>query len=52
MCFPDPEPDYDWALMKLMTNFPDCSRVFLEDILDQCGGDYDQAYALLVWTCS
>ncbi|XP_040913582.1 epithelial-stromal interaction protein 1 isoform X2 [Toxotes jaculatrix] len=43
----DPEPDYDWALMKLMNSFPDCSNVFLEDILDQCNGDYEQAYKLL-----
>ncbi|XP_044073281.1 epithelial-stromal interaction protein 1 isoform X2 [Siniperca chuatsi] len=48
----DPEPDYDWALMKLMNSFPDCCRVFLEDILDQCDGDYEQAYTLLISTLS
>ncbi|XP_070770740.1 epithelial-stromal interaction protein 1 [Enoplosus armatus] len=48
----DPEPDYDWALMKLITVFPDCSRVFLEDILDQCDGDYERAYTLLMCTLS
>uniref|UniRef100_A0A665VPY7 CUE domain-containing protein n=1 Tax=Echeneis naucrates TaxID=173247 RepID=A0A665VPY7_ECHNA len=42
------EPDYDWSLMKLMNNFPDYSKVFLEDILDQCNGDYEQAYTLLI----
>lgn len=50
VCFPDPEVDYDWALMKLMNSFPDCARVFLEDILDQCNGDYEQAYTLLIST--
>ncbi|XP_040004944.1 epithelial-stromal interaction protein 1 isoform X2 [Xiphias gladius] len=48
----DPEPDYDWALMRLMNRFPNCSRVFLEDILDQCNGDYEQAYTLLIWMLS
>ncbi|XP_070694247.1 epithelial-stromal interaction protein 1 [Pempheris klunzingeri] len=48
----DPEADYDWALMKLMNNFPDCCKVFLEDILSQCDGDYEQAYKLLVCTFS
>ncbi|XP_051259286.1 epithelial-stromal interaction protein 1 [Dicentrarchus labrax] len=44
----DPEPDYDWALMKLMNSFPDCSKIFLEDILNQCNSDYEQAYTLLI----
>ena len=48
--FPDSEPDYDWALMKLINHFPDCSRVFLEDILDQCNGDFEEAYTLLIST--
>ncbi|KAG8000983.1 hypothetical protein GBF38_018375 [Nibea albiflora] len=48
----DPEVDYDWALMKLTNSFPDCARVFLEDILDQCNGDYEQAYTLLISTLS
>lgn len=48
----DPEPDYDWALMKLESSFPDCCRVFLEDILNQCSGDYEQAYTLLISTLS
>lgn len=43
----DAEPDYDWALMRLINSFPACSRVFLEDILDQCNRDYEQAYTLL-----
>ncbi|XP_054471239.1 epithelial-stromal interaction protein 1 [Anoplopoma fimbria] len=41
------DPHYDWALMKLMSIFPDCSKAFLEDILDQCNNDYEQAYTLL-----
>ncbi|XP_028249815.1 epithelial-stromal interaction protein 1 [Parambassis ranga] len=44
------EPDYDWALMKLINSFPDCNRDFLEDILYQCSGDYEQAYTLLICT--
>ncbi|KAM7380216.1 hypothetical protein PAMP_003529 [Pampus punctatissimus] len=48
----DPDPDYEWALMKLMSNFPDCSRVFLEDILNQCNGDYQQAYTILICSLS
>ncbi|XP_073330372.1 epithelial-stromal interaction protein 1 [Pagrus major] len=48
----DTDPDYDWSLMKLINSFPDCSRVFLEDILDQCNGDYEQAYSLLISTLS
>ncbi|XP_021179169.2 epithelial-stromal interaction protein 1 isoform X2 [Fundulus heteroclitus] len=46
----DPERDHDWNLMKLMNNFPDCNREFLEDILNQCNGDYQQAYTLLICT--
>lgn len=41
------ESDYDWALMKLMNSFPHCSKVFLEDILIQCDGNYEQACTLL-----
>lgn len=48
----DLEPDYDWALMKLINSFPDCCRVFLEDILNQCNGDYEQASTLLISTLS
>ncbi|XP_022595996.1 epithelial-stromal interaction protein 1 [Seriola dumerili] len=44
----DPEPDYNWSLMKLMNSFPDYNKAFLEDILDQCNGDYEQAYTLLI----
>ncbi|KAK2840343.1 hypothetical protein Q5P01_014083 [Channa striata] len=44
----DMEPDFDWALMKLMNHFPDFSKVFLEEILDQCDGDCDQARMLLL----
>lgn len=41
------EQDFDWSLMKLMTNFPHCDKDVLEDILSQCSGDYQQAYGLL-----
>lgn len=44
------EPDDDWALMKLMNSFPEYNRAFLEDILEQCNSDYQQAYTLL--TCN
>nr|XP_040057502.1 epithelial-stromal interaction protein 1 isoform X2 [Gasterosteus aculeatus aculeatus] len=57
---PDADPDHsfaDWtdeadpacdgALVKLLKSFPGCSRSFLEDILDQCSGDHQQAHALL-----
>ncbi|XP_071340064.1 epithelial-stromal interaction protein 1 [Trachinotus anak] len=44
----DLEPDYDWALMKLMNSFPDYDKVCLEEILIQCNGDYEQAYTLLI----
>ncbi|TNN79053.1 Epithelial-stromal interaction protein 1 [Liparis tanakae] len=43
----DADPDYDWALEKLMTSFPDYNRAFLEDILDQCSNDCEQAFTLL-----
>ncbi|XP_074550226.1 epithelial-stromal interaction protein 1 [Halichoeres trimaculatus] len=48
----DLDPDIDWALMKLMSSFPDCCKAFLEDILDQCNGDYEQAHILLISTLS
>ncbi|XP_060909641.1 epithelial-stromal interaction protein 1 [Labrus mixtus] len=48
----DSDPDSDWALMELMSSFPNCCKVFLEEILDQCNGDYDQASALLISTLS
>ncbi|XP_068428712.1 epithelial-stromal interaction protein 1 isoform X2 [Clinocottus analis] len=43
----DADPEYDWALVKLMNSFPDYNRAFLEDILDQCNSDYEQAFTLL-----
>ncbi|XP_056287727.1 epithelial-stromal interaction protein 1 [Pseudoliparis swirei] len=43
----DADPDYDWALEELMTSFPDYNRAFLEDILDQCNSDYEEAFTLL-----
>ncbi|CAM9313113.1 unnamed protein product [Lampetra planeri] len=48
--FPDPESDHEWAMIRLMSNFPECSRTFLADILDQCGGRYEQADMLLIGT--
>ncbi|XP_028993224.1 epithelial-stromal interaction protein 1 [Betta splendens] len=43
----DLEPELDWALMKLVSSFPDGDPAFLQDILGQCGGDYQQACRLL-----
>ncbi|XP_029935956.1 epithelial-stromal interaction protein 1 [Myripristis murdjan] len=43
----DPEADFEWAVMKLESKFPYCSRAFLQDILAQCSEDYQQAYTLL-----
>ncbi|KAM4608289.1 epithelial-stromal interaction protein 1 isoform 2-T2 [Polymixia lowei] len=43
----EPEPDFEWNVMKLESIFPSCKRVFLEDILTQCNNDYEQAYMLL-----
>ncbi|XP_041662698.1 epithelial-stromal interaction protein 1 isoform X1 [Cheilinus undulatus] len=48
----DSDQDYDWALMKLMNRFPDCCKEFLEDILCQCSGDYEEAQVLLISTLS
>ncbi|XP_071782478.1 epithelial-stromal interaction protein 1 [Centroberyx gerrardi] len=48
----DPDPDSEWAVMKLENRFPYCSRAFLQDILTQCSGDYQQAYTLLSDTLS
>ncbi|KAG5833087.1 hypothetical protein ANANG_G00272140 [Anguilla anguilla] len=39
--------DRDWVVMKLINDFPFCERDFLEDIVDQCDGDYQRAYSLL-----
>ncbi|CAN9498554.1 unnamed protein product [Ophioblennius macclurei] len=44
--FPDPEPDE--ALTRLMSTFPIYSRDVLQEILEQCDGDYQQAFMLLV----
>ncbi|XP_076011618.1 epithelial-stromal interaction protein 1 [Genypterus blacodes] len=41
------EADYDWDLEKLVMEFPNCSRIFLEDIIDQCDGDYEKVVMLL-----
>ncbi|KAJ8253371.1 hypothetical protein GJAV_G00212190 [Gymnothorax javanicus] len=39
--------DTDWVVMKLVNQFPFYERELLADIVDQCGGDYEQAYELL-----
>ncbi|CDQ83183.1 epithelial-stromal interaction protein 1 isoform X1 [Oncorhynchus mykiss] len=41
-------PDFEWVVMKLQNSFPFCERPFLEDIVIQCNGDYQQAYDLLI----
>ncbi|XP_061081531.1 epithelial-stromal interaction protein 1 [Conger conger] len=43
----DDDHDREWAVMKLINNFPYYERDFLEDILEQCDGDYQRAYTLL-----
>ncbi|XP_034042945.1 epithelial-stromal interaction protein 1 [Thalassophryne amazonica] len=42
-----PQTDGEVALMELVNSFPDCSRDVLEDILNQCDGDLQQAHGLL-----
>ncbi|KAG7471690.1 hypothetical protein JOB18_001577, partial [Solea senegalensis] len=39
--------DYDFVLRRLMSDFPQCNRKFLEDIINQCHGDYEQIHSLL-----
>lgn len=39
--------DYLWTLEKLQTEFPYYEREMLEDIIKQCNGSYNHAYALL-----
>ncbi|XP_064800394.1 epithelial-stromal interaction protein 1 isoform X1 [Oncorhynchus masou masou] len=41
-------PDFEWVVMKLQNSFTFCERPFLEDIVIQCNGDYQQAYDLLI----
>ncbi|XP_018584808.1 epithelial-stromal interaction protein 1 [Scleropages formosus] len=41
------ETDHEWAVMKLLIRFPSCEREFLQDIVAQCNGDYQQACSLL-----
>ncbi|XP_033842953.1 epithelial-stromal interaction protein 1 isoform X1 [Periophthalmus magnuspinnatus] len=40
-------PDFEWALMKLMSNFPQFDKDVLQDLLRQCDGDYEETYNLL-----
>ncbi|KAG9349536.1 hypothetical protein JZ751_027981 [Albula glossodonta] len=41
------DDDPSWVVMKLINNFPFYEREFLEEIVDQCNGNYEQAYSLL-----
>ncbi|KAJ8404591.1 hypothetical protein AAFF_G00334540 [Aldrovandia affinis] len=43
----DDDDDSEWAVMKLINNFPFYERDFLEDIVNQCNGNYQKAYDLL-----
>ncbi|XP_058510818.1 epithelial-stromal interaction protein 1 [Solea solea] len=39
--------DYDFVLRRLMSDFPQCNRKFLEDMINQCHGDYERIHSLL-----
>ncbi|XP_046701850.1 epithelial-stromal interaction protein 1 isoform X2 [Silurus meridionalis] len=41
------DTDIEWVVMKLQTKFSYCEREFLESIVSQCNGNYQQAYDLL-----
>lgn len=41
------KPDLKLPLMTLMSNFPELNRDIVEDILNECNGNYQQAYDLL-----
>ncbi|MFT7817950.1 epithelial-stromal interaction protein 1 [Arapaima gigas] len=41
------EHDHEWAMMKFLSRFPNYERGFLQDIVSQCNGDYEQACSLL-----
>ncbi|XP_028847056.1 epithelial-stromal interaction protein 1 isoform X1 [Denticeps clupeoides] len=41
------DADIEWIVMKLLSNFPHCERAFVEDIVLQCNGEYQQVYDLL-----
>lgn len=44
----DPDPDDGQTLRRLSSDFPGYAEDFLQDVLEQCGGDYQQAFALLI----
>ncbi|CAL8266657.1 unnamed protein product [Lota lota] len=48
----DMEAEFEWAVKKLEVTFPECNQRFLEDILNQCNGDWQQAATLLHETMS
>ncbi|XP_066562733.1 epithelial-stromal interaction protein 1 [Amia ocellicauda] len=39
--------DLEWTVMKLLNRFPMYERTFIEDIVTQCNGDYNQVCSLL-----
>ncbi|XP_034160375.1 epithelial-stromal interaction protein 1 isoform X2 [Pangasianodon hypophthalmus] len=41
------DTDFEWVVMKLQNKFSYCQREYLEDIVSQCNGNYQQAYDLL-----
>ncbi|MCI4378448.1 hypothetical protein PGIGA_G00215970 [Pangasianodon gigas] len=41
------DTDFEWVVMKLQNKFSYCEREYLEDIVSQCNGNYQQAYDLL-----
>ncbi|MCJ8732564.1 hypothetical protein PDJAM_G00212760 [Pangasius djambal] len=41
------DTDFEWVVMKLQTKFSYCEREYLEEIVSQCNGNYQQAYDLL-----
>ncbi|KAK3543783.1 hypothetical protein QTP70_027201 [Hemibagrus guttatus] len=41
------DTDREWVVMKLQSIFSYCDREYLEDIVAQCNGNYQQAYDLL-----
>ncbi|KAJ8013014.1 hypothetical protein DPEC_G00048900 [Dallia pectoralis] len=40
--------DFEWVVMKLQNMFSWYERPFLEDIVNQCDGDYQKAYDLMI----
>lgn len=41
------DTDIEGVVMKLQTMFSYCDQEYLEDIVSQCNGNYQQAYDLL-----